>query len=216
MNQKYLSLVRSKSLKKKNMKRLFITLCLALICAMTFAQNADYKKAVAKFKNVASLTATATRTVHKAAVAKDKVTTGTLYVKNKGAKVLIANGKDALLMNGTAFTMKKGPLKAKTDSKKDAQYKTFHVVLESIFNGGATDISRHSDIKIAKNGQNIVLTITPAPTKKKQMFTSFIVTIDGKAQELRSIRMMQKGGSYTDYAFSGYNLGATVNDSVFK
>ena len=89
------------------MKRLLITLCLSVICAFTFAQNAEYKKAVSKYKNTASLTATATRTVHKAAVAKDKVTTGTLYVKDKGGKVLIANGKDALLMNGTAFTMKK-------------------------------------------------------------------------------------------------------------
>ena len=198
------------------MKKLLITLCLALVCSLTFAQNAEYKKAVAKFKNVASLTATATRTVHKAAVAKDKVTPGTLYVKNKGGKVLIANGKDALLMNGTAFTMKKGPLKAKTDSQKDAQYKTFHDVLESIFNGGATDISRHSDIKMSKSGQNIILTITPASSKKKQMFSSFIVTVDGKAQELRSIRMVQKGGSYTEYTFSAYNLGANVNDSVFK
>ena len=200
----------------RNMKRIITTLVIAIISMVTFAQNADYKKAVAKYKNVSSLTATATRTVHKAAVAKDKVTAGTLYVKDKGTKVLIANGKDALLMNGTAFTMKKGPLKAKTDSQKDAQYKTFHDVLESIFNGGATDISRHSDIKIVKNGSNIVLTISPVATKKKQMFSSFIVTIDGKAQELRSIRMMQKGGSYTEYTFKGYKLGANVDNAKFK
>lgn len=197
------------------MKKIFTTLTLIMVCVMCFAQGADYKKAVAKYKNVASLTATATRTVHKTAVAKDKVTAGTLYVK-KGGKVLIANGKDALLMNGTAFTMKKGPLKAKTDSQKDAQYKTFHDVLESIFNGGATDISRHSDIKTTKSGSNIILTITPAQTKKKQMFSSYVITIDGKAQELRSIRMNQKGGSYTEYTFSNYKLGANVSDKMFK
>lgn len=198
------------------MKRFLTTLCLVVLCALTFAQNAEYKKAVSKYKNTTSLTATATRTVHKAAVAKNKVTAGTLYVKDKGAKVLIANGKDALLMNGTAFTMKKGPLKAKTDSNKDSQYKTFHDVLVSIFNGGATDISHNSDIKMTKSGANVILTITPVPTKKKQMFSSFIVTIDGKAQELRSIRMMQKRGSYTEYTFTGYKLGASVSDKVFK
>lgn len=198
------------------MKRFLTTLCLVVLCALTFAQNAEYKKAVSKYKNTTSLTATATRTVHKAAVAKNKVTAGTLYVKDKGAKVLIANGKDALLMNGTTFTMKKGPLKAKTDSNKDSQYKTFHDVLVSIFNGGATDISHNSDIKMTKSGANVILTITPVPTKKKQMFSSFIVTVDGKAQELRSIRMMQKGGSYTEYTFTGYKLGASVSDKVFK
>ena len=198
------------------MKRFLTTLCLVVLCALTFAQNAEYKKAVSKYKNTTSLTATATRTVHKAAVAKNKETAGTLYVKDKGGKVLIANGKDALLMNGTAFTMKKGPLKAKTDSNKDSQYKTFHDVLVSIFNGGATDISHYSDIKMTKSGANVILTITPVPTKKKQMFSSFIVTVDGKAQELRSIRMTQKGGSYTEYTFTGYKLGANVSDKVFK
>lgn len=198
------------------MKKLFVTLTLALACAVSFAQNADFTKAVAKYKNVSSLTATATRTVHKTAVAKDKVVAGNLYVSGKGTKVLIANGKDALLMNGTKFTMKKGPLKAKTDSEQDARYKTFHDVLQSIFSGGSIDISKHADTKISKSGSNVIVTITPAETKKKQMFSSYILTIDGKAQELRSIRMMQKGGNYTEYTFSGYKLGATVDEKLFK
>jgi outer membrane lipoprotein-sorting protein len=198
------------------MKKLLTTFMLAFICAVTFAQNAEFKKAVAKYKTATTVTATATRTVHKAAVSKDKVTTGNLYVKGKGSKVLIANGKDALLMNGTAFTMKKGALKAKTDCQKDAQYKTCHDVLESIFNGGTTDFGKHNDVKTTKNGTNIVLTITPTATKKKQMFSSFVVTIDSKMQELRSIRMLQKGGSYTEYTFSNYKIGAPVNDRMFK
>lgn len=60
------------------------------------------------------------------------------------------------------------------------------------------------------------MTITPAKTKKKQMFSSYVITIDGKAQELRSIRMNQKGGSYTEYTFSNYKLGANVSDKMFK
>ena len=179
-----------------------------------FAQNQDFKKAVAKYKNVSSLTATATRTTHKAAVAKDKVVTGTLSVKKDG-KVAIVNGKDALIMNGTAFTMKKGALKAKTNAATDSRYKTFHDVLEAIFNGGATDISKNADVKISKSGNNVVLTITPTSTKKL-MFSSFVITIDGKAQEMRSIRLNQKGGSYTEYSFSNYKLGAAVAENVFK
>lgn len=178
------------------------------------AQSQDFKKAVAKYKNVSSLTATATRTVHKAGSAKDKVVAGTLSVKKDG-KVAIVNGKDALIMNGNAFTMKKGPLKAKTNAATDTRYKTFHDVLEAIFNGGQTDLTKNSDVKIAKNGTNVVLTITPTSTKKL-MFSSFIITIDGKAQEMRSIRLNQKGGSYTEYVFSGYKLGASVDEKLFK
>ncbi len=196
------------------MKKLLFTLCFVLTALCSMAQSTDFKKAVAKYKNVSSLTATATRTVHKAAAAKDKVTPGSLQVKKDG-KVAIVNGKDALIMNGNAFTMKKGPLKAKTNAATDSRYKTFHDVLEAIFNGGHTDLSKNNDVKMAKNGANVVLTITPSSTKKL-MFSSFIITIDGKAQELRSIRLNQKGGSYTEYVFSNYKLGAAVNDKLFK
>lgn len=194
-----------------------LSLTIALLVSITlFAQNADFQKAVAKYKNVSSLTATAVRTTHKAGTANDKSVSGNLYVK-KPSKVLIQNGKDALLMNGTSFTMKKGALKAKTDSKKDNQYNTFHDVLESIFSGGATDISKLSDVKMSKSGSNVIITITPVPqAKKRMMFSSFILTIDGKAQELRSIRLVKKAGAYTEYVFSNYKLGASVADSQFK
>ena len=196
------------------MKKLLFTFSLLLISFCAMAQSADFKKAVAKYKNVASLTATATRTVHKATSGKDKVVAGTLSVKKDG-KVAIVNGKDALIMNGNAFTMKKGPLKAKTNAATDTRYKTFHDVLEAIFNGGQTDLTKNSDVKMAKSGSNVVLTIIPT-SAKKMMFSSFIITIDGKAQEMRSIRLNQKGGSYTEYVFSGYKLGATVDDKLFK
>ncbi|MBQ0072607.1 MAG: outer membrane lipoprotein carrier protein LolA [Prevotella sp.] len=195
------------------MKKILMTMVMALVCVMTFAQNADYKKAVAKYKSVNTLTATATRTTHKNAVAKDQVVSGTLYVKGSD-KVLIENGKDLLLMNGSKFTFKKGPVKASTNSNTNVQYKTFHDVLESIFNGGQTDISKNSDVDIAKKGANVVVTITPKAGNKKMMFSSFVLTIDTKAQELRSIRLVQKGG-YTDYTFSNFKLGASVSDAKF-
>lgn len=202
------------------MKKILATLLLVLASAITFAQKADYQKAVAKYKTVSSLTATATKTKHKTSVAKDQVTQGTFYVK-KPNKVLITfnNGKDALLMNGTAFTMTINGRKFKTNSTKNAQFKTFQNVLESIYTGGSVDLSKNSDVEITKNGSNIVLTITPVVDKKgakRQLFTSFVLTIDSKTSELRTLRMNEKKGNYTEYKFSGYQLGATVADTVFK
>ena len=196
------------------MNRIISLLIALTLCVTLSAQNADFTKAVAKYKNVASLTATATRTTHKPTVAKDKVVTGTLSVKKPG-KVCIANGKDALIMNGTAFTMKKGTLKAKTDASKDTRYKTFHDVLEAIFNGSATDITKNADVKVSQSGSNVILTITPI-ANKKLMFSSYIISIDSKAQEMRTIRLNQKGGAYTEYTFSNYKLGASVADTIFK
>jgi len=177
------------------MKKLFVIICFALAATISFAQT----------------TATATRTVHKGK--KETTTTGTLYAK-KASKVAIITGKDALIMNGTAFTMKKGPLKAKTDATKDMQYRTFHDVLNNILLGGNTDVSKYSDTKITKSNGNTVYTITPSAGNKKLMFTSFVLTVSGK--ELKSIRLNRSNGQYTEYVFSDYKTGITIDDKVFK
>lgn len=177
------------------MKRLSFIISFALAATITFAQT----------------TATATRVVNKGK--KSTTTAGTLYAK-KASKVAIITGKDALIMNGTAFTMKKGPLKAKTDATKDMQYRTFHDVLENILLGGNTDVSKYSDTKITKSNGNTVYTITPSAGNKKLMFTSFVLTVSGK--ELKSIRLNQRNGHYTDYLFSDYKTGVTIDDKVFK
>ena len=195
------------------MRRVLLLLISIFTFAAAFSQNAEYLKSIAKYKNVPSLTATATRITYKNG--KSTSTAGTLYVKHPG-RVLIQNGKDALLMNGATFTMKKGPLKARTNSMKDVRYKTFHDVLESIFTGGETDITKHKDVKIQHSATNVVLTIKPEAGDKKMMFSSFVLTIDTRAQELRSIRMTQKGNNYTEYKFSNYKLKAPVDDKVFK
>ena len=63
------------------MKRLF--LFITLVCQLTIcvAQQADFQKAVAKYKTAKTISATATKTSHKNAVANDVVTKGTLLMK---------------------------------------------------------------------------------------------------------------------------------------
>ncbi|MDO4932729.1 MAG: outer membrane lipoprotein carrier protein LolA [Prevotellaceae bacterium] len=202
------------------MKKTLFTMLMALLCVMVSAQDASYKKAVAKYKNVTSLTAKAVKTKHKASVAKDQVAEGMFYVKCPN-KVLITfnKGKDALLMNGTAFTMTVNGRKFKTNSNQNPQFKTFQLVLESIFSGGAVSLSKCNDVSTVKQGNNVVLTIKPVLDKKgskRQLFTSFVVTIDSKTSELRSLRMNEKRGGYTEYTFSGYKFGAAVADTMFK
>ena len=178
------------------MKKLFFILSIfAFAATISFAQT----------------TATAIKTTYKGK--KATTTNGTLYAK-KASKVAIITGKDALIMNGTAFTMKKGPLKAKTDATKDMQYRTFHDVLNNILLGGNTDVSKYSDTKITKSGGNTVYTITPSAGNKKLMFTSFVLIASGK--ELKSIRLNRSNGQYTEYVFSDYKTGVTIDDKVFK
>ena len=195
------------------MKRIATLFTAALFSCITLSAQsyADFQKAVAKYKNVSNVTATTTKTTHKAAVSKDEVSTGTLTVKTPDyVSISVNSGKDALLMDKTNFTMTMRGRQAKTNTTKMPSFQTFHDVLESIFSGGKTDISKHSEVTISKSAGNIVLTITPSAASKKamkrQLFTSFVIAIDQKTSEMRTLRMNQKGGSYQEYSFSGYKM----------
>jgi outer membrane lipoprotein-sorting protein len=87
-------------------------------------------------------------------------------------------------------------------------------VLENLLLDGNTDVSKYSDTKISKSGNTTTYTITPNAGNKKLMFTSFVLTVTGK--ELKSIRLNQQNGNYTEYQFSNYKTGVTIDDKVFK
>jgi len=193
------------------MRKLLISLTL-IICQMTLcvAQNADLQKAVAKYKKVTTVTAAATKTSHKDAIAKDVVTKGTLTMKKPAdVTVSIDGGKDQLIMHGSEFTMVVKGKSHKTSSQKNPQFATFQAVFEYILKGGDSDLSKLNDLAISKQGNNIILTITPmADSKKAQrrmLFSSFVLTIDKNTSELKALRMNERGG-YTEYTFTGHQF----------
>ena len=192
------------------MKRLF--LFITLVCQLTIcvAQQADFQKAVAKYKTAKTISATATKTSHKNAGANDVVTKGTLLMKAPAeVSITMEGGKDQLLMQGSTFTMTVKGKKHTTSSEKNGQFRSFQTVFESILSGGAKDISKLSDLTTTKQGNTLTLTITPQAESKKaarrMMFSSFVLTIDTKSSELKSLRMNERGG-YTEYTFSGYQF----------
>ena len=132
------------------------------------AQNADLQKAVARYKKTTTVTAAATKTSHKDAIAKDVVTKGTLTMKKPSeVGIVIDGGKDQLLMKGSEFTMVVKGKSHKTSSQKNPQFATFQAVFEYILKGGEGDLSKYSDLAVTKQGNNIVLTITPQQDTQK-------------------------------------------------
>ena len=192
------------------MKR--VLLILTLLCQLTIciAQQADFQKAMARYKNATNVTASVTKTTHKQAVAKDVTSKGTLTMKRPATvSIVIDGGKDQLLMEGSTFTMVVKGKKHTTSSQKNVQFASFQTVFESILSGGQKDISKLGDLTVSKQGNNLVLTITPQADSKKaarrMLFSSFVLTIDTKTSELKSLRMNERAG-YTDYTFSGFQF----------
>ena len=194
------------------MKRtLFFITLLSLFFTAAHAQQADFQKVAAKYKNVSSVTADVKKTTHRAAVAKDAVTYGKLTMKRPNeVSIVMDGGKDQLLMKGSNFTMVANGKKYTTTSQANAQFASFQVVFESFLSGGQKNISNLSDLKMSKSGNSLILTITPNAASKKEarrmMFTSFVLTIDTKTDEIRSIKMNEKAGNYTEYTFSHFIL----------
>ena len=192
------------------MKRFFSFFLFACICIASFAQQDEFRKAVAKYKNTSSVTASVVKTAHKNALKNDVVTKGNLIMKSPSEVSIVMQGeKDQLLMKGSMFTMVVNGKKHTTSSEKNIQFVTFQAVFESILSGGAKDISSLNDLTMKKQGNSIILTITPQAANKKAakriMFSSFVLTIDTKTSELKSLRMNERAG-YTEYTFSGYKF----------
>ena len=140
---------------------------------------------------------TVTKTTHKKAVKTDVVTTGTLTIRKPEYICISTNGdKDQLIMDGTKFTMTMGGRQHVTDSKKNPQFATFHTVLKAVINQQA--IPQSDDMTVVAKGNTTTVTIVPTG-KKRQLFTSFVLTVNAKTKALRTLRMNGRGEDYTEY-----------------
>ena len=141
---------------------------------------------------------TVTKTSHKKAVKTDVVTTGTLTIRKPDYICISTDGdKDQLIMDGTRFTMTMGGKQHVTNTQKNPMFATFHSVLKAVINQQA--IPQGDDMTVATKGNATTVTIVPTDKKKRQMFTSFVLTVDSKSSAMKRMRMNGRNESYTEY-----------------
>ena len=140
-----------------------------------------------------------TKTVHKKAVKTDVVTTGTMTIR-KPDYICIStdNDRDLLMMDATKFTITIGGKRHTTDNRNNPQFTTFHDVLTAVING--QPIPQTDDMTITTKGGQKTITITPVG-KKRQLFTSFVLTLDTKTSAIVHLRMNARGEDYINYDF---------------
>lgn len=161
-------------------------------------------------ENVTTMKAGVVMTTHKAAVAKSEKNKGTLYYKKPGRFCLSINGgKSAMIMNGNTYTLVRGSHKSVARGETAVYFKTLQTVLNTVVAGGRLS-SLESLPGVTVDGG--VITIVPTG-KKKQMFSSFVVTVAGRS--LQSLKMNGKGKNYTLYTFSSREYNVPVSEAVF-
>lgn len=207
----------------KKILTLIVIFALSLGCSMSFAQQADVmKQAMEGYKNLTTLTSKVTKRVHNEMVTKDVVTTGTFYFK-KPAKICITTneGKDKLMTDGQTFTIVQNGKASSATGGSNAALAPLINAIKGITSGSQdVDLSELADVDVERNGNLLVMTIAPivqkAADRKKMLYQSFVITIDQKAGELRSIRLNGKGKNYDQYDFSDFKADVKIDDSVFK
>ena len=187
------------------------------------AQDADImQKAQERFKNMETLEADVVMTKHTTMVTKDVTSKGKFYFKKPSKMTMSFNeGADLLLMDGQTFTMVKDGKKQTMSGNGNSQLEALKTLLQNFSAGqeSEVDLSDIADVDMERNGDLVVITVTPIVTdakqKRKMMFTSFVVTVNTKKSELKTVRMNEKGENYTEYEFSNFKVNGNVPDAVF-
>ena len=205
-------------------KVLFILTLIFCQCSLFMASAQDeemMQKAQERFKNMQTLQADVTVTKHNTMVTKDVVNKGKFYYK-KPQRMCLTAGTDMLLMDGDQFTMVMDGKKQSMSGKGNSQMEALKTLMQNFSAGQESDIdlSEIADVDMEKAGDVMTLTITPIVTdpkqKRKQLFQSFVVVIDQKKAELKSVRLNEKGKNYTQYDFSNFKQNGTIDDAVFS
>lgn len=197
------------------MKKFFIIGLLSMLTIAGFAQESVFTQAVSRYKTAKTASATAVMVKHNNAMTKNKSYEGALYMKDPDKVAITANnGKEQLVMNGNTFTMVMGGRKHVASAKTASQFAAFKAVLLSVLSGGKTNISNVQGVKISQQSGNVIVTMTPAAAKRL-MFTSFVLEINKHSGALESLTLNSKRG-YTQYKFSNFRFGTSVNDKVFN
>ena len=187
------------------------------------AQDQDVmKQAMEGYQKISSMTASVKKTTHNTMVTKDQVSTGTFYFK-KPAKMCVSTngGKDKLVTDGEKFTIVQDGKASTATGGSSSSLGPLTTAIKNITSGNAdTDLSDVADVDMERDATSMTMTITPitanAAERRKLVYQSFVIVIDTKAGELRSVRLNGKSGNYELYEFSNYKMDVPVNDSVFE
>lgn len=198
-----------------------LTLCSSFSSAV-FAQEDVMKQAIEGYKNLTTIKADVKKTVHNTMVTKDVVTTGTFYFKKPTMMCITTNGgKDQLLTDGENFTMVQNGKPSTANAKGNSSLAPLLNALKSITQGKSdTDLSDVADVDMEREGDLMIMTIAPitksAAEKRKLMFQSYVITVDTKVGELKSVRLNEKGQNYQQYDLSNIKRDVKIDDAVFK
>ena len=202
------------------MKKLIALLLVLLPCLALTAQEADIRRLAEHYADVQTLSATVTRTRHNVLLAQDEVTRGHFFLKKPGKMCLsFDDNKDMLLMESGTFTLVEQGRRTVAKGRNGQVLGALGSVLRGLFADGSYVPDEAATVTVEQSGNRCILTVTPllknAKEKRRQMYTSFVLTLDNASGRLLSLRMNERGENYTQYDLTGHQPGAAVSDIVF-
>ncbi len=214
------------------MKKIFRILAVAAVASIAAlsasvstvqAQDQDVmKQAMEGYKKINSMTANVKKTTHNEMVTSDQVTTGMFYFKKPAKMCIVTNGgKDKLVTDGETFTIEQNGQASTTTGGGNSALAPLINAIKNITSGNEeVDLSDVADVDMERDANSMTMTIIPitksAAERRKMLYQSFVLVIDTKSNELRSVRLNGKGKNYELYEFSNFKMDAPVSDEVFE
>lgn len=181
-----------------------LAVLLATLTALPVAaQQTSFRQAVSGFAGCHEATATVSKT-QTSLLTRTTTTSGTLLMRPPSHMCITTDeGRDQLLMEGTAFTMLMGGKRHETDSRTNRQFTAFKQVLDAILSGGTTDVKGIEGVTTSQQGNLLTISIRP---QKRLMFTGYSLVIDVRTSALVSMHLRGRLGLRADYEFSNFQF----------
>lgn len=201
--------------------KLIIAALLLSVCAVASAQENDAKQAfeselVAKNAQVNSIRCRFTQTRALAVLAKPVKKAGTFYFLAPDNMLLRFDDGDYIKMTREWFEMNTAGKAAATKVASNPMLKSLNSILSACVAGDFETVSRGFAVAYEQSAKEWRVTLAPQRGKAAAKLARIVIVFDRADMSLNLLKMEEKSGDYTEYAFADKLFNVPIDAQIFN
>lgn len=201
--------------------KLIVIAILSFICHKVSAQVNDIEHSFQselrkKNETVTSIKCSFTQTMESSFLANPVRKDGEFYFMKPNNMLLSFNDGDYIKMSNEWFEMKTAGNVATTKVSSNPMLKNLNSILSACVVGDFDKMSNGFAVKYEQSVTEWTVTLTPQRGKAASKILNIVIVFDKSNMSLNLLRMEEKTGDYTVYAFSNKLFNVTVDTQIFN
>lgn len=201
--------------------KLLIIAILSFICHEVSAQVNNIEQTFQselrkKNETVTSIKCSFTQNRESSFLAKPVVKDGVFYFMKPNNMLLSFNDGDYIKMSSEWFEMKTVGNITSTKVTSNPMLKKLDAILSACVVGDFDKMSNGFAVKYEQTTTEWIITLTPQRGKAASKISNIIIVFDKSNMSLNLLRMEEKSGDYTAYAFSNKLFNVTLDTMIFN